>query len=548
MNPSSRFCDAIVDLQQHAKKIQSRHLRDLFAEDPLRGQYFNVTSEHLYLDYSRQHITQETLRLLLELAQRQRLTEKIAAMFHGDKINCTEKRSVLHIALRNLSQRPILVDGVDVMPEINKVLSRIQAFTQQIHSGQKLGITGKKLRNILAIGIGGSYLGPECLALACRSYAVPGMRLRFLANIDGADFTANTADWDAEETLVIVISKTFTTAETMHNARTARQWLLEKIHGSFDSKDIIAKHCIAVSTAENLVSEFGIDPANMFGFWDWVGGRFSVTSAVGAVPLSLYLGYEQFYRILEGSHWMDEHFRTTPFDHNIPVLCGLLDIWNINCLGYHARALLPYAQGLSRLAAYTQQGEMESNGKSVDIQGQPVAWDTGEVVFGEPGTNGQHSFYQLIHQGTQIIPSDFIAFIHPEADPEPSPVHVVTHHEELITNFLAQPDALAFGKDDKIPYKKFQGNRPSNSLLLGKLDPFTAGLLIAWTEHRIAVKGFIWNLNSFDQFGVELGKKLGVSHRNRIISYHQTGKYDDSDLNSSTKKLLDALLTKKLPD
>lgn len=556
------FDCAISDLQQHATIMKKRHLRDLFLQDPLRGQYFCISSEHLYLDYSRQHITQETLQLLFQLAKKQQLAEKINAMFQGEIINRTEKRAVFHTALRNLSPQSMTVKSLDlslgnssyvskdIMPDVRKVLHQVQMFTKKIHSGELKGATGKPLRNILAIGIGGSYLGPECLAFACRAYAKPGMRIRFLSNVDGADFTTNTADWNAEETLVIIISKTFTTAETMQNARTVKQWLLSNIQpdnkNTFCQDDIIAKHCIAVSTAKGLVKEFGICLENMFEFWDWVGGRFSVTSAVGAVPLSLYLGYDQFYRILEGAHWMDEHFRTAPFEQNIPVVCGLIDIWNINCLGYHIRALLPYAQGLSRLAAYAQQGEMESNGKSSDINGQAVTWDTGEVVFGEPGTNGQHSFYQLLHQGTQIIPADFLAFILPEADPIQN-ASSVTHHKELLTNFLAQPDALAFGQSNSINYKNFQGNRPSSSILLRKLEPFTAGILIAWIEHRIAVKGFLWNLNSFDQFGVELGKTLGTKLRDRMIQYQQEGRYEQSDLNSSTKKLLAAILEEKLP-
>ncbi len=530
--------------------ISKKHLQELFAEDSQRHEKFSISTQHLYFDYSRQRVTSETIRLLIELAKAQKLEEKRNEMFAGKKINCSEERSVLHIALRSPKEKSILVDGKDVIPDVHSVLAKIEKFTKEIHDGTKRGATGKKLKNILAIGIGGSYLGPECLALACRPYRHPDMSLRFVANIDGTDFTNNTQDWSAEETLVIIISKTFTTAETMHNARTAREWLISSIKNSDPhciEKDIIEKHCIAVSTAEKLVKDFGIAIDNMFGFWDWVGGRFSVTSAVGAVPLSLYLGYKNFQEILNGAYWMDQHFLTAPLEKNIPVICGLIDIWNINFLGLKCRALLPYSQGLARLAAYTQQGEMESNGKSVDIKGIPVNFSTGEVVFGEPGTNGQHSFYQLIHQGSQIIPCDFLGFIEPEADPLHTNKNLVTHHEELLTNFLAQPDALAFGKKDSLSHKNFDGNRPSNSFLFQKLDPFTAGLIISLTEHRIAVKGFVWGINSFDQFGVELGKKLGSALRDKIIDYHAKGSYNKEGLNPSTIKMLDYILKKQLP-
>lgn len=482
-----------------------------------------VKTEHLYYDYSRQLVDGVALTLLLRLAEATGLRAKIQAMFNGEKINVTEGRSVLHVALRDPKNHP----------EVKEVLAKIKAF-----AGQNI------LNNIVAIGIGGSYLGPEYLAEACAPYALPGKKLIFVANVDGTDFVRKTAGLEPKDTLVVVISKTFTTAETMKNAETAKTWI-QKALGT--SPEVIKKHFIAVSTAQDKVEAFGIDSENMFGFWDWVGGRYSATSAVGAVPLSLYLGFDNFARILEGARWMDTHFLHAAFEENIPVLSALLDIWNINFMGYKTRALLPYSQGLGKLPAHTQQVEMESNGKLVDLFGQPVSYDTGEVVFGEPGTNGQHSFYQLIHQGTQIIPGDFIGFIKPQYPLGESSPTSVTHHEELMTNFFAQPDALAFGKKDDYLPKNFPGNRPSSSLLLQELNPFTAGLLLAWTEHRAAAKGFIWGINSFDQFGVELGKKLGVEHRERILNYHRTGKLDPNGLNQSTAELLQAFLAGKLP-
>ena len=513
--------------------------------DPKRAELFNIKTEFAYFDYSRQLIDQKAVKALIKLAEESGLKQKIEAMFAGEKINATEGRAVLHIALRNLSGAPILVDGRDVMPEVKAVLQKIKDFSEQVVDGKRTGFTGKRFKNIVAIGIGGSYLGPEYLAEACRPYALPGMTLRFVANVDGTDFIQKTIDLNAEETLFIIISKTFTTAETMKNAETAKQWIQNKLG---KHPDIIKKHFVAVSTAREKVEAFGIDPENMFGFWDWVGGRFSATSAVGGVPLSLYLGCDNFQEILRGANWMDQHFLTTPFDKNLAVLPALLDILNINFFGFKTRALLPYSQGLSKLAAHTQQVEMESNGKRVDINGKNLKYDTGEVVFGEPGTNGQHSFYQLIHQGTQIIPCDFIGFIESQYPLGESSRQEVTHHEELNTNLLAQPDALTFGKQDKEAHKNFPGLRPSSTLLLKGLDPFTAGLLLAWTEHRAATKGFIWGINSFDQFGVELGKKLGVRQRERILRFHQTGKIDTEGLNPSTSILLNALLQKKLPE
>ncbi len=482
-----------------------------------------VKTEHLYYDYSRQLTDSTALALLLKLAEASGLRAKIKAMFKGEKINVTEGRAVWHVALRD----------PDNHPEVKAVLDKIKKFAAQ-----------NKFNNIVAIGIGGSYLGPEYLAEACAPYALPGKKLVFVANVDGTDFARKTAGLDPKDTLIVVISKTFTTAETMKNAETAKAWL-QKTLGA--SPEVIKQHFIAVSTAEEKVKAFGIDPENMFGFWDWVGGRYSATSAVGAVPLSLYLGYDNFARILDGARWLDTHFLHAPFEENIPVLGALFDIWNINFLGYKTRALLPYFQSLGKLPAHTQQVEMESNGKLVNIEGKPLSFETGEVVFGEPGTNGQHSFYQLIHQGTQIIPCDFIGFIKPQYPLGESSPASVTHHEELMTNFLAQPDALAFGKQDDYAPKNFPGNRPSSSLLLAELNPFTAGLLLAWTEHRAAAKGFIWGINSFDQFGVELGKKLGVEQRTRMLEFHKTGKVNTEGLNQSTAELLTAFLKGKLP-
>ncbi len=514
----------------------SPDLKGWFAGDPNRHKAFSIDSAHIYFDYSRQLITEDIFKVLLELAEESHLKQKIEDMFLGKKINSTEGRAALHTALRNLSGVPVLVDGKDVMPEVRSVLGKIEKFSSEVHSGKRRGVTGKELTTIVSIGIGGSYLGPEYLAQACSPYAKKGMQLIFVANVDGSDFAVKTSALDPEKTLFVIVSKTFTTAETMKNANTAKKWMEEKLG---NSPDVIKKHFIAVSTAVDKVKAFGIDPDNMFAFWDWVGGRFSATSAVGGAPLSLYLGFDNFMKVLEGARWMDEHFRKEPFEKNIPVVCALLDIWNINFLGLKSRALLPYSQLLGKLPAHTQQVEMESNGKSVDIEGKELGFDTGEVVFGEPGTNGQHSFYQLIHQGTQVIPCDFIGFVKPQYEVGASSLTEVSHHEELMTNFFAQPDALAFGKSDEQPQKRFSGNRPSSSLLLKELTPFTAGALLALTEHRAAAKGFIWGINSFDQFGVELGKKLGIKIREEMLKKHKDSAYKFNTGNSSTDKMME---------
>ncbi|MFH1577379.1 MAG: glucose-6-phosphate isomerase [Candidatus Margulisiibacteriota bacterium] len=535
---------AYQKLRTQLAQVKQQHLRQIFAQQPTRAQDLSVRTDQVFYDFSRQRLDAQTVKALTDLAQERDLPASIESMFSGEKINSTEGRAVLHVALRNLSGDPIKVDGKDVMPEVNKVLAQIEKFTNEVLSGKRTGVTGKKIKNIVAIGIGGSYLGPEYLATAMGSYAKEGMNLRFVANVDATDFAEKTADLNPEETMVVIISKTFTTAETMQNAKTARQWLLDGLNNHADA---IKKHMIAVSTAEELVRDFGIDTANMFGFWDWVGGRYSATSAVGAVPLSLYVGFENFRKVLEGAHWMDDHFRTAPLEQNIPVLSALIDIWNINFLGHQTRALLPYAQGLAKLPAHTQQVEMESNGKQVLINGQDVDFETGEVVFGEPGTNGQHSFYQLIHQGTQVIPADFIGFVRPQYELGADTAETVSHHRELMTNFLAQPDALAFGSSNSVRAKNFPGNRPSSSMLLNELTPFTAGLLLAWTEHRAAVKGFVWGINSFDQFGVELGKVLGKDHRGRMLQFNTDGTINTKGLNASTATLLTSILKGQLP-
>jgi glucose-6-phosphate isomerase len=525
---------------QEAGKHLNPNLAGWFTGDPRRGERFSVFAEHLAFDFSRQLITQAVMSGLLELAAAADLKGSIGRMFSGERINLTEERAVLHTALRNLSPTPVYVGGQDVMPDVRRVLAHIRGFSQKVTDGQWRGATGRQLKNIISIGIGGSYLGPEYLAEACKPFALKNMTLRFIANVDPTDFVRKTQDLNPEETLVVVVSKTFTTAETMANARAAKAW----ITGALGSDPLVVrKHFVAVSASAEQVETFGIDPANMFVFWDWVGGRYSATSAVGGVPLSLYLGYDSFLAILRGAHWMDQHFSSEPFERNIPVLAGLIDIWNINFLGYGARAIVPYSQAWSRYPAHCQQTEMESNGKSVDSLGRTVEFDTGEVVFGEPGTNSQHSYFQLLHQGTNVVPVDFIGFIdsqyHLDVGGGELPLH-----EELMSNLFAQADALAFGRQGQLPHKRFPGNRPSSIFLLKEQDPFSAGVLLALLEHRAAVKGFIWGLNSFDQFGVELGKELGADVRGRMKLYHQDPATPSvfAGLNQSTARLLRTFL------
>lgn len=517
-------------------------LKHAFLQDTKRTASLSIRTPMAYFDYSRQLVDRDTMGSLFKLAKERDLSGQIQAMFRGDKINVTEGRAVGHAALRSGSK--FVVDGEDYAPKIETVLRQIEKFSAEVISGQRTGVTGNKIKNIVSIGIGGSYLGPEYLAVALEPNAYPGMKLRFVANVDGTDFAQKTKDLNPAETLFVIVSKTFTTAETMKNAQTAKEWMTAKLG---KSPEVIRKHFIAVSTAAEKVKAFGIDPENMFGFWDFVGGRFSATSAVGGVPLSLYAEFDSFEKVLAGARWMDEHFLNAPLEQNIPVVMALLDIWNINFLNYVTRALLPYSQGLAKLPAHTQQVEMESNGKSVDRLGRPVEFSTGEVVFGEPGTNGQHSFYQLIHQGNVIIPCDFIGFLQPQHALGEYSAEQVTHHQELMTNFFAQPDALAFGKFDEKKQKFFPGNRPSSSLLLKKLDPFTAGMLLALTEHRAAAKGFIWGINSFDQFGVELGKVLGLRVRQVLLDAYRDPAHPFDLGNPSTNLMVQAMIQGKLP-
>jgi glucose-6-phosphate isomerase len=495
-------------LASHHKKISKMHLRDFFAEDPSRGERMSVEAAGLYLDYSKNRITDETLKLLLKLAHEVGLKERIEGMFAGDKINVTEKRAVLHVALRAPRDATIMVDGKNVVPEVHAVLDRMSDFSDRVRRGDWKGHTGKRIRNVINIGIGGSDLGPVMACEALRHYSERSMTFRFVSNVDGTDFAEAVQALDPAETMFIVSSKTFTTLETMTNAHTARSWSLAGLGG--DEKSV-ARHFVAVSTNAAEVSKFGIDNANMFGFWDWVGGRYSMDSAIGLSTM-LAIGPENFRAMLEGFHQMDEHFRTTPFEANLPVLMGLLALWNNDFLGAETVAVLPYEQYLKRFPAYLQQLTMESNGKHVTLEGDPVAHPTGPIYWGEPGTNGQHSFYQLIHQGTRIIPCDFIAFV-TALNP------LGRHHDMLLANVFAQTEALAFGKtpeqvkaegtpDWLVPHRVFEGNRPSNTILAKRLTPEVLGKLVALYEHSVFTQGVIWNIDSFDQWGVELGKVL----------------------------------------
>jgi glucose-6-phosphate isomerase len=483
-------------LEQHAEEVRKRHLRELFAADPQRGERLTLEAEGIYLDYSKNRITDETIELLLRLAEERGVAERRDAMFAGEHINVTEDRAVLHVALRAPKGTRIDVDGEDVVPKVHEVLDRMSEFSDRVRSGDWKGHTGKRIRNVVNIGIGGSDLGPVMAYEALRHYSQRDLTFRFVSNVDGTDIAEATRDLDPEETLFIVSSKTFTTLETIRNATTAREWLLAKLRDD----EAVAKHFVAVSTNADEVSTFGIDTANMFGFWDWVGGRYSMDSAIGLSTM-LAIGPDNFRRMLAGFHAIDEHFRTAPFDRNLPVLMGLLTLWYSDFFGAQTVAVLPYDQYLKRFPAYLQQLTMESNGKSVTLDGVPVDYETSPVYWGEPGTNGQHSFYQLIHQGTKLIPADFIGFsrsLNPIAD----------HHDLLMANVFAQTEALAFGQDNPEPYRQFEGNRPSNTLLAEQLDPETLGKLVALYEHSVFVQGAIWNVNSFDQWGVELGKVL----------------------------------------
>jgi len=496
-------------LSEHRKRIGAVHLRQLFADDARRGERLSVEAAGLYLDYSKQRITDETLKLLLELAGQCRLSERIEAMFRGEHINLTEDRAVLHTALRAPRDAHIYDQGVDVVPEVHAVLDRMQAFAQRVRSGAWRGHSGKRIRNVISIGIGGSDLGPVMAYEALRHYSQRDMVFRFVSNVDGTDFAEATQDLDAEETLFIVCSKTFKTLETLTNARTARTWSLRKL----GDERAVARHFVAVSTNAEAVAQFGIDTQNMFGFWDWVGGRYSMDSAIGLSNM-IAIGPERFLEMLAGFRAMDEHFRSAPLPQNLPVLMGLLTVWNCNFLGAATVAVLPYDQYLKRFPAYLQQLTMESNGKHVTADGEHVAYETSPIFWGEPGTNGQHSFYQLIHQGTRLIPCDFIGFcrtLNPLGE----------HHDLLTANLLAQSEALAFGKTEAevraegtaaplIPHRVFEGNRPSNTLLAERLTPAVLGTLVALYEHSVFTQGTIWNVDSFDQWGVELGKVLAA--------------------------------------
>jgi glucose-6-phosphate isomerase len=521
-------------LATHYKKISKLNLWKLFDSDPNRGTRLTAEAVGLFLDYSKNRITDQTLKLLISLAKESGLRAAIDAMFSGEKINVTENRAVLHVALRVPGDASIMVDGKNVVPEVHDVLARMEAFANRVRSGEWVGHTDKRIRNIVNIGIGGSDLGPVMAYEALKFYSDRSMNFRFISNVDGTDFVEATLDVDPAETLFIVSSKTFTTLETMTNAQTARNWLLALMGGD---PSAVAKHFVAVSTNAEKVSAFGIDTANRFGFWDWVGGRYSMDSAIGLSTM-LAVGPENFRAMLTGFHKMDEHFRTAPFDKNLPVLMALLSIWNNDFLGADTVAVLPYEQYLKRFPAYLQQLTMESNGKHVTLDGKDVKCETGPIYWGEPGTNGQHSFYQLIHQGTRLVPCDFIGFAQPLTQLGP-------HHDMLLANVFAQAEALAFGKSAEevkaegtpawlVPHRVFEGNRPSNTILADRLTPGTLGKLIALYEHSVFVQGVIWGIDSFDQWGVELGKVLAQ----RIIPELQSKTLPKLNHDSSTNNLI----------
>jgi glucose-6-phosphate isomerase len=523
-------------LAAHYKTISRLHMRKLFADDPKRGQRLALDAVGLYLDYSKNRVNDETLKLLLQLAEESGLRDRTNAMFSGEKINITEKRAVLHIALRAPKTETILVDGKNVVPDVQAVLDKMAAFAGRVRSGAWKGHTGKRIRNVINVGIGGSDLGPVMAYEALRHYSQRDMTFRFVSNVDSTDFAEAVHDLDPSETLFIISSKTFTTLETMTNAHTARDWSLAGLGG--DEK-AVAKHFVAVSTNAAEVSKFGIDTANMFEFWDWVGGRYSMDSAIGLSTM-VAIGPENFRAMLSGFHEMDEHFRTAPLEKNLPVLMGLLALWYNDFFGAQTVAVLPYDQYLKRFPAYLQQLTMESNGKHVQLDGKTVTHDTGPIYWGEPGTNGQHSFYQLIHQGTRIIPCDFLAFVK-TLNP------LGRHHDILLANVLAQTEALAFGKtpeqvkaegtpDWLVPHRVFEGNRPSNTILAEELDPETLGKLIALYEHSVFTQGVIWNIDSFDQWGVELGKVLAQRIIPELESKTEPALKHDSSTNTLIKR------------
>ncbi len=521
-------------LAAHSKKIKALHLRQLFADDPKRGERMTAEAAGLFLDYSKNRVSDETLHLLFQLAEESGLRAGIDAMFRGDKINMTENRAVLHTALRAPRESSIIVDGRDVVPEVHAVLDKMEDFSNRVRSGAWTGHTGRRIRNVVNIGIGGSDLGPVMAYEALKHYSERSLTFRFVSNVDGIDLVEATRDLDPAETLLIVSSKTFNTLETMTNARSARDWLVKGLGGN---EQAVARHFVAVSTNAGKVSDFGIDTANMFGFWDWVGGRYSMDSAIGLSTM-LAIGPENFRAMLGGFHEVDEHFRTAPFEKNLPVLMGLLSVWNNDFLGAQSVAVLPYEQYLKRFPAYLQQLTMESNGKHVTLDGKKVNYQTGPIYWGEPGTNGQHSFYQLIHQGTRLVPCDFLAFAH-------ALMPLGRHHNILMANVFAQAEALAFGKtaeevkaegtpDWLVPHRVFEGNRPSNTILADRLTPATLGKLVALYEHSVFTQGVIWNIDSFDQWGVELGKVLAQ----RIIPELESQTPPNLEHDSSTNHLI----------
>ena len=522
-------------LREHYARMESVHLRDLFREDPGRGEAFSIEDCGLLLDYSKNRVTAETMRLLVALAESAGLAEAIERMFTGEKINVTEGRAALHTALRNRSDEPVFVDGADVMPGVRSVLGRMAAFSRSVRSGEWKGHTGRPVRNVVNIGIGGSDLGPAMAHEALKPYSDRGLTVRFVSNVDGTHLAEALRDLDPAETLFIVASKTFTTQETMTNARSARKWLLDALR----DEAAVGRHFVALSTNSEGVAEFGVNAReNMFEFWDWVGGRYSLPSAIG-LSLMISIGPENFFHMLDGYYAMDNHFRRTPFERNMPVTLALLGVWYNNFFGACSHVILPYDQYLSRFAAYLQQADMESSGKSTALDGSPVEWQTGPIIWGEPGTNGQHAFYQLLHQGTRLIPADFIAFArshNPMGD----------HHVKLIANVFAQSEALAFGKTadevraegvpaELVPHKVFAGDRPSNTILADILDPATLGKLIALYEHKIFAQGVIWNIDSFDQWGVELGKALA----RRILPELEGAEGAEVEHDSSTRRLIE---------
>ena len=523
-------------LERHAREMRDVHLRTLFADDPARGERLTAEGAGLFLDYSKNRVTDESLALLVQLATESGLRERIDAMFGGEKINVTENRAVLHVALRAPRDASIVVDGKNVVPDVHAVLDRMATFANRVRSGEWKGHTGKRIRNVVNIGIGGSDLGPVMAYEALRHYSERSMTFRFVSNVDGIDLVEATRDLDPAETLFIVSSKTFTTMETMTNAQSAREWSLRGLGGDVNA---VARHFVAVSTNAGKVSAFGIDTANMFGFWDWVGGRYSMDSAIGLSTM-IAIGPDHFRAMLGGFHRMDEHFRTAPFEQNLPVLMGLLTVWYTNFFGAQTVAVLPYENYLKRFPAYLQQLTMESNGKHVTLDGEPVTYDTSPIYWGEPGTNGQHSFYQLIHQGTRLIPCDFIAFAR-------ALTPLGRHHDILLANVFAQAEALAFGKTAEevkaegtaaalVPHRVFEGNRPSNTILADRLTPETLGALVALYEHSVFTQGAIWNVNPFDQWGVELGKALAQAIVPELESPAEPALAHDSSTNSLIRR------------